>query len=248
MKYQRAGEGAAVVLVHSLGADRSMWRAEAERLQRRYTVVSVDLPGHGESPAPSLITCDGIARELAQIIRTEDLAPAVIVGHSLGGTIAAWVPLVDTGVARAVVISDSSIAELPFPEKDRNELRAQLVSEPVATLRSFYGRIAQPAQIDRLVETARRVPAPAFMGYLDAAASQAIADGGRGLTLPVLVQASPLLVANPHDRDAELARAGYANVADLTFDYFAGARHWIVWDQPAAFAASLDAFLARLVH
>ena len=47
-----AGQGPLVIMVHGLGGDRSSWRQQIAALQDRYTAVSVDLRGYGDSDDP----------------------------------------------------------------------------------------------------------------------------------------------------------------------------------------------------
>ena len=83
------GSGPGVVLIHHLGGDQTVWKDEAPRLAKTHTILNVELPGHGKSPAPEHVDFDEIARQVTQVIRKDGLAPAVGVGHSIGGTLAA---------------------------------------------------------------------------------------------------------------------------------------------------------------
>jgi len=47
----RTGDGPPLVLLHPLGADRRVWDPVLERLSDVRQVITVDLPGFGESPA-----------------------------------------------------------------------------------------------------------------------------------------------------------------------------------------------------
>ena len=48
----RRGSGPCLVLLHCLGVDRHFWDFVAP-LSRELTLVSYDLPGHGETPVPN---------------------------------------------------------------------------------------------------------------------------------------------------------------------------------------------------
>ncbi len=86
----RKGEGSPIVFLHGLGMSASTWDAVAELLSDRHTVLSVDLPGHGGSPAPEdpdAFTRDAALTDLDDVLATLD-APPILVGHSLGGYLA----------------------------------------------------------------------------------------------------------------------------------------------------------------
>lgn len=83
-----AGSGPAVVFTHGYQASRAMWEPQVDALSDAYTVVTWDLRGHGESGIPddpSRYSQDLMLGDLEALIRRVDGAPAVLVGHSLGG-------------------------------------------------------------------------------------------------------------------------------------------------------------------
>ena len=89
LRYFVGGEGAPLVLVHGLGGAASNWVELAPELVRRYRVLVPDLPGHGRSsPLPAAPTLSPFADLLAALIAREDMAPAAVIGHSLGGVVA----------------------------------------------------------------------------------------------------------------------------------------------------------------
>ncbi|MEL7448000.1 MAG: alpha/beta fold hydrolase BchO [Pseudomonadota bacterium] len=87
---QRLGSGPVVLLLHGTGAAVHSWRGLAPRLAKRFTVIAPDLPGHGDSEVrePAVICLPGMAGELAELMRSMDASPAMVVGHSAGAAIA----------------------------------------------------------------------------------------------------------------------------------------------------------------
>ncbi|MGP9821993.1 alpha/beta fold hydrolase [Salinarimonas sp. NSM] len=84
-RYDRGGEGPAIVLVHGLGGTRRSWDPILPALRARRTVIALDLPAHGETPgAPDSGGFDGLARSLEAFLRAEGLDRAGLVGASLG--------------------------------------------------------------------------------------------------------------------------------------------------------------------
>lgn len=88
-------EGApTVVLVGSLGSDRSMWDAQAADLSREFRVVAVDLPGHGDSEVPpGPYSIAGLAADVIATLDSLDIRSAHVVGLSIGGAVAQWIGL-----------------------------------------------------------------------------------------------------------------------------------------------------------
>ena len=50
--YSVEGHGEPLVLIHGIGAARDAWRFMLPHLRDKFTVVTYDLRGHGESPLP----------------------------------------------------------------------------------------------------------------------------------------------------------------------------------------------------
>lgn len=86
LRYAVAGEGPPLLLVHGLGGTIENWRALAPALAARHRVVVPDLPGHGHSaPLAGTPGIDTFADAVLAVAEEEGAAPAVWVGHSLGG-------------------------------------------------------------------------------------------------------------------------------------------------------------------
>jgi pyruvate dehydrogenase E2 component (dihydrolipoamide acetyltransferase) len=93
ISYAGAGQdGDVVLLVHGYGGDRNSWLFLQEPLAARYRVYALDLPGHGTS---SKDVGDGSVEMLAGtvlgVLNAIGVERAHLVGHSLGGAVAAAV-------------------------------------------------------------------------------------------------------------------------------------------------------------
>jgi pimeloyl-ACP methyl ester carboxylesterase len=102
----RRGDGPPIVFVHGMGTSATTWERCMDRLADRFTVIAVDLLGHGGSPVPddpTEYTRDRALADLDDVLADLD-APAVLVGHSLGGYLALAHAATRPGVARAIVV------------------------------------------------------------------------------------------------------------------------------------------------
>jgi pimeloyl-ACP methyl ester carboxylesterase len=84
---ESTGCGPPLVMLHGLGASSSTWGPVRALLDDRYTIITVDLPGHGRSVVvddPAEYTRDRALEYLDEVL-TELKVEAVLVGHSLGG-------------------------------------------------------------------------------------------------------------------------------------------------------------------
>jgi pimeloyl-ACP methyl ester carboxylesterase len=81
------GSGPPVVLIHGLSASSRWWERNVPALAERHQVHLVDLAGFGQSPGP--FELDKAAATLARWMEIVGLERAAVVGHSMGGYIAA---------------------------------------------------------------------------------------------------------------------------------------------------------------
>ena len=81
----------AVVLLHGLSSNLTRWSEFLQHasLKQEWTMLRVDLRGHGESRYRGKLTTAIWANDLQEVIRAEHIQKVVIVGHSLGARIAA---------------------------------------------------------------------------------------------------------------------------------------------------------------
>jgi pimeloyl-ACP methyl ester carboxylesterase len=90
VQYRMYGSGEpAIVFIHGWSCDSNYWRAQIPEFKKKYTVVTVDLAGHGGT--------DGNRGEWTMARFGQDVAAAVaavpnekliLVGHSMGGPVA----------------------------------------------------------------------------------------------------------------------------------------------------------------
>jgi pyruvate dehydrogenase E2 component (dihydrolipoamide acetyltransferase) len=114
LRFLRQGEeGEPLVLLHGFGGDLNNWLFTAPALAGEHVVYAVDLPGHGGSSkevgAGDLGFLVGAVR---QFLDAQGMERAHLVGHSLGGLVAASVALEAPGrVASLALVSSAGLGE-----------------------------------------------------------------------------------------------------------------------------------------
>jgi pimeloyl-ACP methyl ester carboxylesterase len=126
LAYMERGSGDPPLLfVHGWCCDYTYLMPQIERFQSDHRVVAVDLRGHGASDAPvQSYTMRSFADDLAWLIEQLDLGEPVVIGHSMGGTVAMELAARYPGLVTAVVAIDSSL--LPT-EAARKSVLTELV-------------------------------------------------------------------------------------------------------------------------
>lgn len=91
----RAGSGnPTLVLLHGYGESLTTWRSVVDRLAEEHRVIAVDLPGFGGSDKPDRpYSLPAMTGWLSDFLDRWTSGPLVLVGHSMGGAIAAALAL-----------------------------------------------------------------------------------------------------------------------------------------------------------
>ncbi len=115
LRYTDSGAGDPPLLfIHGWCCDHTYWRDQVPHFARSHRVVAVDLRGHGASDKPDQdYSIPGFVDDVARLIGELKLDRPVVIGHSMGGTIALNLARADKEIARALVIVDAPLAPLP---------------------------------------------------------------------------------------------------------------------------------------
>ena len=128
------GDGSAAVLVHGLAGHAGEWDGTAAWLDASHRVVAPDARGHGRSERrPGDVSRAAYVDDLAHWIDVLQLAPAVVIGQSLGAHTAFLLAARRPELVRALVVAEAT----PEPDPDApGSVEGWLSSWPVP----FAGR------------------------------------------------------------------------------------------------------------
>jgi pimeloyl-ACP methyl ester carboxylesterase len=88
MNEVQRGTGSKLLLVHGLGGSWQSWSTVMAPLSAERTVIAIDLPGHGTTPAePDSGTFDGLVASVERYIADNGLDGVDVVGSSMGARI-----------------------------------------------------------------------------------------------------------------------------------------------------------------
>ncbi len=152
---QQMGAGPAILLLHGTGAATHSWRDVLPRLAEKFTVIAVDLPGHGFSEAlpTAQMSLPGMARATGDLLRALKIEPTLVVGHSAGAAILVRMCLDGQIKPHALVGLNGALlplrgmAGVVFPPA------AKLMAATSLVPRLFSWRAQDPAAIARLISS-----------------------------------------------------------------------------------------------
>lgn len=244
--YESAGDPnrPTLLLVHGWACDRTFFREQLRGLSDRLHVVSIDLPGHGESdPPPRGHSADAYAEAMAAVLAAVGAEHAIIGGHSNGVPVA-----------------------LHFYQKYPERTSALVLIE--GTMRSMSGRaqleaMARPFRGGDHVSVATRYVDAMLPATLDESLRQFIrtrmlatsADALVGNLLacndpavfpvdPVEVPVQQLLVKQPA-WDERYEQHVRALAPDLDYVVLEGYTHFVMLEAPRVCHEKVQAFLEQ---
>ena len=115
LHYVAAGEGPVTVLIHGLGGFAESWRGTVADLARYGTVVALDLPGFGRSAKPRLsYRLSLLAEAVEGLLRAIGAERVRVVGHSLGGAVAAALAAAHPARVERLVFLGATVPGFPL--------------------------------------------------------------------------------------------------------------------------------------
>ena len=132
------GQGdTALVFLHGWCGDREYWKHQVEVFAADYRVVALDQAGHGESgKGRKAWTADGLAGDVEAVVKALGLKRVILVGHSMGGSVALLAAKRMPGTVVAVIGVDTlQNAEFKLPEEVRKSILTDVENDFKGTVR-----------------------------------------------------------------------------------------------------------------
>lgn len=106
-----------LVLIHGWTCDRGFWSANVPALAKRYRVIALDLPGHGQSDPCATCSMEEFGDALFAVMDAANVRRAVLVGHSMGGAVMLAAARRQPDRIKAIVAADAAFLETAGAEK-----------------------------------------------------------------------------------------------------------------------------------
>lgn len=243
--FSAAGEGeTAVVLVHGWACDRTFWAGQVEPLAAVYRVVSLDLPGHGDSgTGRDEWTMAAFGRDVLCVADELGLHRLILVGHSMGGSVALEaVPLLEGRVLGLVGVDTMHDAGSSFnPAFWRRHVQAledDFVARCSELARWMFRDDADPDLVERIRARMCATEPRAAIGLMWHIGDYDVGRAMQKVGVPIRCINSPTTPTNIGGNRA-FAPSFDAEIMD-------GVGHFPMLDRPAAFNRILMRVLGEL--
>ncbi len=247
------GDGPDVVFVHGIGEDHRCWLKVQRALAADCRSHAYDVRGHSDTP---LGAADGtlgqLGDDLAEVLIELGGGPKVVVGYSLGGTIALWLAAQRPNLVKGVVaVATSSVVGSRAAAGYRETIELLRSGDRDAIVREFREHVRgglwhQDTDVEPILESNLESMGDG-RGYINA--SEAMARVHDEPLTPLLprIECRVLVIGAEHDvycpRKAQrlildgLAHGEYVEIPE--------AGHLVLEEAPDAVAASIRRFLTN---
>jgi pimeloyl-ACP methyl ester carboxylesterase len=148
----------AVVLIHGWACDENYWSAQVDALKSKYTVVAINLAGHGASERNRTDWSIGnYGEDVATVVRQLQNRQIVLVGHSMGADVAleAARRIGDRVIGIIAVDSLKSIGLAPMKPQEIDRQLAPFRDHFIEATRDYvtrtmFGKGADPAFVQKV--------------------------------------------------------------------------------------------------
>lgn len=246
LRYLDTGAGDPPILfIHGWCCNNTFWRDQVPHFSKKHRVVAADLRGHGESDKPDQdYTIEGFVDDVAWLINELKLEKPIVIGHSMGGTIALNLARKHRELTSAIVLVDSPIYPLP-------EATQALAEQTYAALKTpayqgvaagfvrmvMFNADSPPILVEEIISGMSSAPQRVMHTALaSTVASESILSGP--ISVPALFIRAATQIASEDG-----LRERYPGMGVITVP---GTAHFVQMEQPAATNNIISDFLDKL--
>jgi pimeloyl-ACP methyl ester carboxylesterase len=263
--FRIAGSGPAILLIHGIGDNSTTWNTVQAKLAQRFTVIAVDLLGHGQSDKPRAdYSVAAYANGMRDLLSVLDIECVTVIGHSLGGGVAMqfayqFPQLVErlVLVATGGVTKDVNIvlrwASLPWASAALALLRLPLVLPAVQITGRALGMVLGSTKLGRDLPDMLRIladlPEPKASSAFTRTLRAVVDRRGQMVTMLdrcYLAQSIPVqIIWGQHDAVVPVSHAWMAHAAmpGSRLEIFERSGHFPFHDDPDRFIEVVERFI-----
>lgn len=246
--YEMHGNGAiALVFVHGWCCNRRYWNGQIGQFAPQYTVVVIDLAGHGESGCDrTKWTVPAFGQDVVAVVKQLSLEQVVLIGHSMGGPViveaARRLPKsviglvgVDTFNNVEQIRTPKQIAELLMP------FRANFVETTRSVVRTMFVPTSDTALVEHVMAAMSGAPPHIGIDILEEGwgSDRNLQEGLQEVNAPVTAINS----TGFRPTDLEAAQRYGIEVVIMS-----GVGHFVMMEDPQTFNRLLDEAVEKFIN
>jgi pimeloyl-ACP methyl ester carboxylesterase len=232
----------AIVFIHGAGGSHQIWLNQLRVLGRRWRVIALDLPGHGDSNGSGAEQIEVYRDLVKEFVAQFGLGRIVLVGHSMGGAITQGFALAypDQLVAIGLVGTGARLRVHP-------KILAGLRHEPrdaVECITKWARAPGTPAEVvGQDAEAMLRTPVPVIERDFRACDGFDLMETVEEIAVPALVICGADDLMTP----PKYARYLHQKIKGSQLALISGAGHMVMLEKPDEVNRAIEVFLEQLV-
>jgi 2-succinyl-6-hydroxy-2,4-cyclohexadiene-1-carboxylate synthase len=144
------GDGEPLLLLHGFTGSIENWRPLVPHLAKKFSVITVDLPGHGKTDSPTdffRYDMSFVAADLVQLMHSLGHAYFHLVGYSMGGRLALYLTIHYPSLVNKLVLESASpglknLAEQEARRTFDNQLADRIEQDGIKKFVDFWESIS----------------------------------------------------------------------------------------------------------
>ena len=234
----REVRGKTVILIHGAGANYRTWLPQIEFLANEHTLIGVDLPGHGDSEGPSSTNMAEYRDFIKGLVDTLDLTNLIIVGHSMGGSVALDYALRYPEVQGLILVGSGARWNLPKEYVKQARINPQKSREESA--KHNFAKNTPRSVIELHLSNSAKTGPTARADDLEAAnAWDVVAELDR-------IKVPTCIISGEEDPQAEKSSLMHSLIPGSTLEWIKDAGHFPTLEQPEITNRLFQSFLNSL--
>ncbi len=253
LNYKKLGDNKDTILIlHGIFGSLGNWLGFAKKLANDYTIYLLDLRNHGKSPHSKEFTLKSMAKDVVDFIKTHNIKPPILLGHSMGGKVAMFVSQLYPKSIKKLVVID--IAPKAYPIKHDtilqglNYLKLEDIKSRKEAFDALISFVPNPNVRHFLLKNLKRNKNNHFEWLINLPViTESITQIGKGLPFKQPNQQTTLFIRGDQsdyieDKDYDLIYSFFPTAKIITIE---NTGHWIHVEKPKELLDCLTFFLTN---
>lgn len=257
------GKGKPMILIHGMACDSSVWNDFVERYASKYEIHLVSIPGFGnKSEVESENILAQLKSDLISYTQSNNLKKPILVGHSMGGFLSLWAASEESNLFDKIISIDGipyfPVMQVPGITAESAKTMASQMASAMSSMNADQALSNQRMIVENMIATESKRNSVVEMGMNSNSKVIGQAFGEMFTTdirnqvekikIPVLVFGS-WAAYQKFGVTEEVVKANYLSqlepIENVEFKLAKSAYHFVFFDEPEWFYASVDAFLDK---